>query len=124
MCQATKSSTQRSVGLLTVLTVLQRPCIEIAMNSLFLKQLVVDCIKLIPGMRFSDTQTPHLVTFCNVLNLIDRHCGYTYMIPCTGEINTVVVIDIFEKHIKATIGLPFSIVSDQDVVFMSAVFQD
>ena len=43
ICPATKSSTQTPVELLTPLTVPQRPWIEIAMDFLFLKQLVVDC---------------------------------------------------------------------------------
>ena len=75
-------------------------------------------------MRFSDTQKPHFVTFCKVLNIMHRDSGYTYMIRCTGEINAAGVIDIFETHIKPTIGLRFSIVSDKDFCFMSAEFQD
>ena len=93
------------------------------MDFLFPKQLVVDCTKLIPSLRFADKQKPHSVTFCKVLNIIDRHAGHTYMIPCTGEINAAGVIDIVERHIKRTIGVHFSIVSHQDVVFMSAEFQ-
>ena len=94
------------------------------MDFLLLKQLVVHCTKLISDMRFSDQQKPHFVTFCKVVNIIDRHSSYTYIIPCTGEINAAGVIHIFEKHIKPTIGLPFSIVSDKDVLFMSAEFRD
>ena len=75
-------------------------------------------------MRFPDKQKPVVVTFCNVLNIIDRYSGYTYNIPCTGEINVAGVIDIFEKQINPTIGLPFAIVSDEDVLFISAEFQD
>ena len=123
-CQSTKSSTQKPVGLLTPLTVPQRPWIEIAMDFFFLKQLVVNCTKLIPGMKFSDKQKPHFVTFCKVLNIIDRHCNYTYIICCIGENNAARVIDIFEKHIKPPIGLPFAIISDQDILFVSAAFQD
>ena len=102
----------------------QIPWIEIAMDFLFLKQLVVYCMKLIPGMRFSDKQKPHFVTCCKVLNIIDRLCGYTYIIPCTGAINAAGVIVIFETHIKPTIGLPCSIVSEPDVLLMSTQFQD
>ena len=75
-------------------------------------------------MKFSVKQKPDFVTFCKVLNIIDRHSGYPDNIPCTGEINVAGVIDIFEKYIKPIIGLPFPIVSDQDVLFMSAEFQD
>ena len=124
ICQATKSCTQKPVGLLTPHTVPQSPWLAMAIDALYLKQLVVDCTKLIPGVRFSDKQKPHFVTFCKVLNIIDRHSSYPYILPCTDEINAAGVIDIFEKHIKLTIALHFSIVPDQDVLFMSAEFQD
>ena len=45
---------------------------------------------------------------------------YGYIIPSTREIFEVAVIDTFEKHIKPTIGLPFAIISDQDVLLMCA----
>ena len=90
-----KSYTQKPVGLLTPLRVPQRPWIEIALNVLFLKQLAVDCKKLIPGMRYSAKQKPHLITCCKVLNIMDRHSDDNYIIRCTGEINAAGVIDIF-----------------------------
>ena len=80
----------------------------------------MDCTKLILQMRFSVIQKPHFVTFCKVLNIIDRHSGHTYIIPCSGDINAAGVIDIFEKHMKPTISPPLSIVSDQDPLSMSA----
>ena len=84
----------------------------------------MDCTKLVPSMKFSDKQKPHFVTFYIVLNIVYRNSGYMYIIPCTAKINAEVVIHIFEKHIKRTISLPFSIVLDQDIVFVSAEFQD
>ena len=93
------------------------------MDFLFLKQLIVDCTKLIPRLRLSDKQKPHFITLCNVLNIVDRHSGYTYIIPCTAEIDADGVIDIFERLIKPSVGLPLSIVSDQDPLFMSGKFQ-
>ena len=123
ICQATKSCRRKPVALLTSLTGPERPWVAIAMDFLFLKQLVVDCTKLIPDMKFSEKQKPHVVTFCKVLHIIDRHSGDTYIIHCTGEINAAGVLIIFAKHIKSTIGLPFPIVSDQDIMFMSSEFQ-
>ena len=93
------------------------------MDFLFFTQLIVDCTKLIPGLRLSDKQKPHFITVCKVLNIVDRHSGYTYLIPCTAEIDADGVIDIFERLIKPTVGLPLSIVSDQDPLFMSGKFQ-
>lgn len=106
-----KSSTQKPVGLLTPLKVPQRPWIDIAMDFLFLKQLVVDCIKLIPGMRLSGKQKPHFVTFCKVLNIVDRHSSYTFIIPCTGEIDAAGVIDILKD------------ISNQLLVYPSQLYQ-
>ena len=94
------------------------------MDFLCLKQLLVDCTKLIPGLSLSDKQKPHFITNCKVLNIVDRHSGYTYIIPCTTEIDADGVIDIFERLIKLTVGLPLSIVSDQDPLFMSGKFQE
>ena len=62
ICQATKSFTQKPVGLLTPLTVPKKPWIEIGMDFVLLKQLVADCTKLILPMRISDKQKPHLIT--------------------------------------------------------------
>ena len=88
------------------------------MDFLLLKQLIVDCTKFIPVLRLSDKQKTHLITLCKVLNIVDRHSGYTYIIPCTAEIDADGVIDIFERLIYPPVGLPLSIVSDQDRLFM------
>ena len=94
------------------------------MDCLFLKQLIVACTKLIPGLRLSDKQKPHFITRCKVLNIVNRHSGDTYIIPCTAEIDADGVMDILERLIKPTVGLPLSIVSDQDPLFMSGKFQE
>ena len=88
------------------------------MDFLFLKQLVLNCAKLILSMKISSKQKPYFVTFSKVLNIMDRQSAYTYIILYNGKINVTGVIDIFEKYIKPTIGLLFSIISDQDVLFM------
>ena len=94
------------------------------MDLVFLKQLVVDCTKLIPAMSCCDQYKPDVVTYRKVQHIIDRHSAYTNIILCSREINAAGVINMFEKHIKPTIGVPFSIDSDQDVLCMSAEFQD
>ena len=52
------------------------------------------------------------------------HAAYSYIIPCTAAIDGDGIIDIFEKLIKPTIGLPLSIGSDQDHLFMSGKFHE
>ena len=94
------------------------------MDCLFLKQFIVVCTKLIPGLRLSDKQKPHFIRLCKVLNIVDRHSGYTHIIPCTAEIDADSIIAIFETLILPTVGLPLSIVSDQDALFMSSKFQE
>ena len=75
-------------------------------------------------MRLSDKQKPHVITLCTVLNIVDRYLGYTYIILCTAEIDADGIIDIFERLIEPTVGLPLSIVSDQDPLFMSGTLQE
>ena len=82
------------------------------MDFRFLKQFIVDCTKLISGLRLSDKPKPHFITLCKVLNIVDRHSGYAYIIPCTADIDADAVIDIFEKLIKPSVGLPLSLVSN------------
>ena len=94
------------------------------MDFLFLKQLIVDCTKFIPGLRLADKQKPHLITLCKVLNIVNRQSDYTYIIPYTTEIDADGIIDILERLIKSTLGLSCSIISDQDPLFMSGEFQE
>jgi len=53
-----------------------------------------------------------------------RHTEFTFHIPCIKEFNANNVIDIFEKWIKLTVGLPYKIITDLNVFFMSVLFQD
>lgn len=84
------------------------------MNFLFLKEIIVACMKLIPRFILSDKEKPHLITLYKVVNLVDSHLRYTYIIPCSAEIDADVVIDIFESRIKQTVGLPLPIVFERD----------
>jgi len=52
------------------------------------------------------------------------HTDFTFLIPCIKELNAKDIIDIFEKRIKPTIGLPYEIMPDQNVLFMSTILQD
>ena len=92
------------------------------MQFLFSKQLTDDYTKLIDGLRLSDKRKPHFITLCKVRNIVDRHSGYTYIIPCTTDMYADSVIYIFERLIKTTVGLLLTIVSDQDPLFMFGKF--
>ena len=74
--------------------------------------------KSIAGLRLSDKQQANVITLCTVLKIVDRHSGDTYIISYTAEIDIDGVIDIFERLIKPTVGLPLSIVPDQDALYM------
>ena len=124
ICQATNSYTQIPAEVLTPLTVPQRPWIDIVMALLFLKQLLMNSLKVISGMILSDKQKRYFVIFCQVLNIIDRYVPYMYIIHGSGDSHAVGVIDIFQRHIKHCIELPFSTVTDQHVLFVSTEFQD
>ena len=79
---------------------------------------------LIPSIILFDKLKLYLVIFYKVLNIMNRHCSYTYIILYTVEMNTAGVMVIFRQHIKATISLLCLIVSDYDVPSMWAEFQD
>ena len=53
-----------------------------------------------------------------------RYAGYTYILYGSWQMNVAVVMYIFVVHIKFTIGLSFVIVSDSEVLFISAELQD
>ena len=124
LCQLTKSRSQKPGGLFTALNVPTKLWIEIVMDFQFLKRLIVDCTKFMPGLRLSDKQEANFFTLCKVLNIVDRHSGYSCIILCTAEIDADGVIDIIERLIKPTVGLPLSIVSDHDPLFMLGKFQE
>ena len=55
---------------------------------------------------------------------MQRHSAYTSILSCSREIHLGRGIDTFGNYIKPTINLRFSIVSTQDILFMSTEFQD
>ena len=94
------------------------------MDFLSWNQLIIDCAKLMPVLRLSHKQKPHLIIQCKVRNIVNTHSGYTCTIPCAAEIDTDGVIDIIERLIKPTVGLPLSVVFDQDPLCMSSKLQE
>ena len=42
----------------------------------------------------------------------------------TAEIDEDSVIDMFDRLLKPTVGLPLPLVSDEDTLFMSGTFQE
>jgi len=80
--------------------------------------------ELIPGYHKLKEEGSHNISFDKLFVISSRHSDFTFLIPCIKELNAKDVIDIFEKWIKPTVGLPYKIITDQDVLFMSATFQD
>ena len=73
---------------------------------------------------FYNKQKLYFLVLYAVLNNIDRHSGYTYIILYSAEIDRAGVIDVFEKSIRPTLELRVSIETDNNVPFMSAEFLD
>ena len=82
------------------------------MNFQLLQQSSVDCTQFMPRLRLSDKQNMHYITLCNIMNIVDRRLGDTYIMPCTTEIDADRISDIFERLITPTVGLLLLIVSD------------
>ena len=124
ICQSTKGSTQLPIGYLTPLNVLTQPWESIAMDFVSREPVTIPCSELIPGYYKLKGEGSHNISFAKLLVISCRHTDFTLLIPCIKELNAKDVIDIFETWIKPTVGLPYEIIPDQDVLFMSAIFQD
>jgi len=124
ICQSTKGSTQLPIGYLTPLNVPTQPWESIAMDFLSIEPVTVSCSELITVYYKLKGEGSHNISFDKLLVISCRHIDYTFLIPCIKELNAKDIIDIFEKWIKSTIFLPYKIITDQDVLFISALFQD
>ena len=89
-----------------------------------MEPVFVDCATLIPGFKNMHGDKPHMIQFHKLLVISDRLSDFTFLIPCISEITAENVISMFENWIKPTVGLPVTIISDQDTLFMSTAFQD
>jgi len=63
------------------------------------------------------------ISFDKLLVISYRNTDFTFLIPYIKELNAKDVIDIFKQWIKPTVRLPYKIITDQDVLFISAIFQ-
>jgi len=124
ICQSTKRCTQLPIRYLIPLNVPTQPWESIAMDFLSMEPVTIPCSELIPGYYKLKGEGSHNISFDKLLVISCRHTDFTFLIPCIKELNAKDVIDIFEKWIKPTVGLPYEIIPDQDVLFMSAIFQD
>jgi len=94
------------------------------MDFISFEPVIIPCSKLIPGYKDPVGEKPHMIIFYKMLVITCRHSDYTFLISCVSHINAQVVIDIFTKWIRPTIGYPHSLVTNQDRLFMSDLFQE
>jgi len=122
--ESTKGSTQLPIGYLTPLNVATQPWEIIAVDFLSMEPVTHPCSELIPSYHTLKGEESHNISFDKLLVISCRHTDFTFFIPCIKQLNAKDIIDIFETWIKLTVRLPCEIFSDQDVLFMSAIFQD
>jgi len=94
------------------------------MDFLSIEPVTISYSELIPAYHKLKGEGSQNISFDKVLVISCRHTDFTFLIPCIKELNAKDVNDIFEKWIKPTVGLLYEIITDQDVLFMSALFQD
>jgi len=94
------------------------------MDFLSMEPVTIPCSELISGYPKLKGEGSHNISFDKLLVISCRHTDFTFLIPCIKELNAKDVIDILENWIKATVGLAYEIIIDQDDLFMSATFQD
>jgi len=93
------------------------------MDFLNMEPVTIPYPELIPVYPKLKGEGPHNIFFDKLLVISCRHTDFTFLIPCVKELNAKDVIDIFEKWIKPTVGLPYEIITNQDILFMLATFQ-
>jgi len=123
-CQTIKGSTQLPIGYLTPLNVPTQPWKSIAMDFLSMEPVPIPCSELISGYHKLKGEGSHNISFDKLLVISYRHNYFTVLIPCIKELHAKDFIDIFEKCFKPIIGLLYEIITDQNVIFISATFQD
>jgi len=110
------------IGYLTPLNVPTQPWESIAMDFLSMEPVTISCSELITGYHKLKGVRSHNISFDKLLVISCRHTDFTFLIPCIKELDARDVIDIFEKWIKPTVGLPYEIITDQDILFNSVLF--
>jgi len=124
ICQVTKGSRQLTGALLTPLNVPTKPLESIVLDIISFEPIIIPCSKLIPGYKDPVGENPLMIVFHKMLVITCRHSDYTFFIRYVTDINAQGVIDIFTKWIRPTIVYPISIVTDQDPLFISDLFQE
>jgi len=89
-----------------------------------MEPITIPYSELISGYYKLKGEGSHNISFDKLLVISCKYTDFTFLIPCIKEINAKDIINIFEEWIKPTVGLPYKIITDQDVLYMSAIFQD
>jgi len=108
----------------TPLNVPTQPWESIAIDFLSMEPVTIPYFELIPSYHKLKGEGSHNISFDKILVISCRHTDFTFFIPCIKELNAKDVIDIFEIWIKPTVGISYKLITDQDVLFMSAIFLD
>ena len=103
ICQQTKTSRKKPLGLLTPLPVASRPWKCISMDFI--------------------TKLPLSNNFDSILVVVDRFSKMTHFIPCSESINAENLAKLFIENIVRYHGLPDNIVSDRGPQFISTFWK-
>jgi len=77
------------------------------MDFLSMEPVTIPCSELIPGYHKLKGEGSHNISFDKLLVISCRYTDFTFLIPCIKELNARDILDIFEKWIKPTVGLPY-----------------
>jgi len=82
------------VGLLTPLTVPQRPWTTVSTDLLSIIPIKVFLTDILPGYRPETEESLYEVTFHKLMVIQDTLTDYTFLIPCTSYITVKDVIEM------------------------------
>jgi len=108
ICQLTKQSTQRPVGVLKPLPILERPFTHISMDFLCLPQV---------------TNKTTQVLYDHIWVIVDRFSKYTIILPLPINYTTEHLINVYNNSVYLFFGFPQDVVTDRDVLFTSLAWR-
>ena len=119
-CQRVTQSNKPPLGLVTPLHIPVRPCTDILMDFLQLTPVFMKCSTMYPNIEIDND---HMLCISCMCTIVDRHSGYTFLIPIPDNFKAKQCTRTYEVHLLPYIGYPNIIVFDADSLFMSDHFE-
>ena len=90
------------------------------MDFLKLSPVCTKCSVLYPNIPEGED---HIICISRLWTIVDRQSGFKFLIPILDNFSAKQCTAAFDRHVVPTMGYPYCIVLNRDILFMSAQFQ-